>query len=203
MAAKRKIEESAEAPISTSSHQNTFQEQETLEQITVSSGREVYAPIPYHTFEIGPITLSSVIRENEAYEDAIERCSSILNDAIAKQFTEKLEGFFSRIGQLDEYMQERGMATRAAQSAFGENSLRPAQRSLSSGSYTPEKPSPAQLNLMSKRAQNAGVADLDIVTQNLFQKALVDITKKEASTLIDYLGTLPKAGPAVSTEAYD
>lgn len=150
------------------------------ERLTVSSGREVYAPIPYHSFEVGPITMETALQDGESPADGAARCHTILAEAMQNQFTEKMVGFFERCGQLDEYMISKGMAPRAQQETFRPNSSKPA------GSQGEPMISSRQKEMILGFAGRDNI-DLAAMTQNIYSKDLNYLTAKEASELIDTL----------------
>lgn len=179
------------------------QVQEVLDRevLTVVSGRELFAPVKFFTFEVGPITIQTTVRENEAYEDAIERCNNLLESGMQAQFTTKMEAFFSRMGQLDEFMANRGMPTRAEQDTFGQNSSRPApQQQRSQESSFPAEPVAAglgdlvtakQLGMIRAISREAGI-DAEEESMQLLNCSTSELSKKAASSFIDHLMKLQR-----------
>lgn len=177
-------------------------------RIQISSGREVYAPIPYHTFEVGPVSVDLEVDSAEALEDALKRGQDFVNVAIQQQFEEKLTGFFERIGQLDAYMVERGMATRAQSNAVRPTSSQPAP--IETKDLGPEneagfrgdptagpEASASQFSLLRKLGSIKGV-DVDSECERIFGIGLDQISKPAMSKFLDYVNGKPDA-PAEPT----
>lgn len=96
-----------------------------IEKITVSHGKEVYSPVPYHTFEIGPMTVSLSLGKDDKIGDVVTKAQEFLATAASTQFTSQMNAFFLRCNQLDEEMIERGLGSRAAipRSSSGQKSM--------------------------------------------------------------------------------
>jgi hypothetical protein len=165
-----------------------------MRKITISGGRMVFAPIPYHTFEVGPVTVDLEIPEksdDEAIAASYEAGRQFIEERMQAEFEDKVVQFFDKLQHVDEYMTSIGMTPRGQQ-PFGQNSSRPApQQAYNGGSQVPGA-SPAQQGLISRRAEAAGVS-ADDEAQTLFQKPVSALDKSEASKLIDHLGTLSGA----------
>lgn len=63
------------------------------QMITVTWGEEVLQPIQYNGFRIGPITLSTPVKEGETVEQAYSRVWAMLAKLGERQFTDKLDTF--------------------------------------------------------------------------------------------------------------
>lgn len=200
MATKKKTEE---APVQEIPGSQVLEVQDR-EVLTVVSGRELFAPVKFFTFEVGPITIETTVRENEAYEDAIERCNKLLESGMQAQFTEKMANFFSRMGQLDEFMENRGMPTRAEQDTFGQNSSRPAPRPQQQSNETsfPAEPVAAslsdlvtakQLGMIRAVSRDANI-DSEDECKRLLNCSTSELSKKAASSFIDHLMKMQRGG---------
>lgn len=95
-------------------------------QVTVTAGREVYAPVAFHSFEVGPLSVTTDLQSGETFEQAYGRANAFLEDAFTRQFESKMEAFFTRLGRVDEYMIGKGMVPRAQAETFRATSCKPA-----------------------------------------------------------------------------
>lgn len=68
----------------------------TQETVTITWGEETYAPIPYNTFRVGPITITSNVRPGETYAQAVSRVHLELEEIAMQVFLAKRNGFFGR-----------------------------------------------------------------------------------------------------------
>ena len=64
--------------------------------ITVTYGKELFAPIQYHSFEIGPFTYTTQIQENEDAEIAATRAYAFLMKVARATFVTKMTEFKQR-----------------------------------------------------------------------------------------------------------
>lgn len=65
--------------------------------ITVTAGRELFAPIRYHSFEVGPFALQTHVRAGESRHDAIKRAQATVDELFAQDFERKLQEHLERI----------------------------------------------------------------------------------------------------------
>jgi len=65
--------------------------------ITVTWGREVYSPIRYHSFEVGPFAMSSTLSGNETVGHAVERLHGALEAAARVEYRKKLTAYLLRV----------------------------------------------------------------------------------------------------------
>jgi hypothetical protein len=169
--------------------------------VTVRSGREVFSPVQYHSMEVGPVTVTTTLGEGETPLEAQRRCQPLLEEMIQDEFTSKMENYFRRLGEVDEFMVGRGMQPRAQQQAFRDSSSRPAGDGGYSGGggYAPkDKPaqpvarslgdlaSAQQLGKLRYEARNAGVDPYEISKREL-GCGDDELTKAAASWMIDRL----------------
>jgi hypothetical protein len=188
--------------------------------ITVRSGREVFSPVSYHSMEVGPVMVTTTLGEGETMLEAQKRCQPLLEEMIQDEFMQKMENYFRRLGEVDEYMLAKGMQPRAQQQTFRESSSQPANsysgpQGGGQGNYAPkEKPdkpvantlgdlvSAKQLGMIRALAREAAI-DSDEFCKGEYDCSTDELTKRAASWLIDRLmgkfGPLDK--PVQSTEA--
>lgn len=75
----------------------------TNELITISFGKELYCPIPYNSFEVGPLSVTVNIRKGETYSDAASRARSVLCELWQQEYESKRQGFFERQKEVLEF----------------------------------------------------------------------------------------------------
>ena len=194
-------------------------EQVERQRIVVTAGREVYAPIPYHTFEVGPLTVDMEIDPVEGASEAQERGLEILDGLFTRQFESKMAGFFERLNRVDEYMVEVGRTPRTQQEMYGKGSSTPRprdERPLNNQDNQSEPAneagwrgdprkgeaqSGAQAGMMERKAQEAGL-DLTAECERIFDAQPHELCRRAASKLIDWLIDKAKqGGPGAATGA--
>lgn len=67
-----------------------------MDHVTVTIGREVYQPIQFHTLEVGPVSMTTTIRQGETVQDAMDRATKHCEERMSKLFEAKLEDFRRR-----------------------------------------------------------------------------------------------------------
>ena len=72
---------------------NTICEMKTL---TVTAGPELYSPISYNTFTIGPVVVTITVEKNETWEAAHDRGYAIANAILARQFKAAIQHHLER-----------------------------------------------------------------------------------------------------------
>lgn len=65
--------------------------------ISMSWGKELFCPVKYNNFEIGPFTASTTIRKGETQAVATERVRRYLAVLAKEEFDRKLKGFLARL----------------------------------------------------------------------------------------------------------
>ena len=65
--------------------------------ITLTFGGELYAPVQYNNWTLGPFTMGTTIRKGETEDDAIERLQTALNKHAKAEYERKSVGFLKRL----------------------------------------------------------------------------------------------------------
>lgn len=65
----------------------------TDETITIVYGEEVYSPVTYNNYKVGPYTYTTTIRPGETFEQAFERGYNLLAAAALRSFNHKRQQF--------------------------------------------------------------------------------------------------------------
>jgi hypothetical protein len=65
--------------------------------LTVTLGKELFSPVRYHSFEVGPITVTIKVRSGEASDDAFMRAHRILDVMFEAEFDLKRKQFAERM----------------------------------------------------------------------------------------------------------
>jgi len=66
------------------------------DEITITLGEQVFAPVSYNSFRVGPFIIKTTIKAGETYEQAFERAHSYLMTAARKAYTTERGLFFDR-----------------------------------------------------------------------------------------------------------
>lgn len=162
-----------------------------MRKITITGGRMVFAPIPYHTFEVGPLTVEIEVADgatNEEVAAQFDNARQFLEERAQTEFEDKLVQFFDKLKHVDEYMTSIGMTPRGQQ-PYGQNSSTPAPRQQTPSTGAPQALSQAQFDLIQRRAEAAGV-DATAVAKEQYGVSVAELSKAQASALIDHLGDL-------------
>lgn len=69
------------------------------DSFTVTHGKEVFTPIKFHTYEVGPLSVSVTIRKGESVTDAYTRARRFLETAFQAEFELKKRDYFARMDQ--------------------------------------------------------------------------------------------------------
>lgn len=75
--------------------------------ITVTLGREVFTPLAYSSFEVGPISLTADVREGETANQAYIRIRASLSIAFRTEFEVKFQDYLERAKVVRERVKER------------------------------------------------------------------------------------------------
>lgn len=70
------------------------------DEVRVQIGPEVFSPIRYHTFTVGPVSVSTKVRPGESAEEAHVRAWSIAEVAFEAQFSTCLQQFLDRVREV-------------------------------------------------------------------------------------------------------
>ena len=82
-------------------HDQSHNEGDSMnETVTVTWGREHFSPAQYMGFDIGPLSYTTEIREDETVEQAVTRAHKALNNVADKLFLIKRNGFIERLANL-------------------------------------------------------------------------------------------------------
>jgi hypothetical protein len=65
--------------------------------ITVVYGQQKFAPVQYHSFDIGPFSMSTTPRPGETYEQAYERAYGFLESCAKNAYKSALAAFLLRV----------------------------------------------------------------------------------------------------------
>lgn len=68
------------------------------EEITVTSGEELFAPIQYNSFRVGPLHYKTTVRATETLHEAYTRARVALELMMRDEFAAKLRDFNVRLG---------------------------------------------------------------------------------------------------------
>lgn len=67
--------------------------------VTITLGAQKFAPVQYHSFDIGPYSATVVLRDGETYEQAHARVMPMLRAQMKKDFEDSLGEFLDRVRQ--------------------------------------------------------------------------------------------------------
>jgi hypothetical protein len=67
------------------------------ESFTLTWGKELFSPVQYVNFEVGPFHVNIVIRPDETQEEAIARGNLFLTSLARADFEKKSRGFLVRV----------------------------------------------------------------------------------------------------------
>lgn len=70
--------------------------------ITVTAGKQVFTPHKFHVFEVGPCSVTVVVRAGESYDAARRRASIAAQVALEAEFTLANRIYFERMGEVKE-----------------------------------------------------------------------------------------------------
>lgn len=181
-------------------------------QVTVTAGREVYAPVAFHSFEVGPLSVTTDLQSGETFTDAYGRANTFLMDSFEKQFESKMEMFFKRLGRIDEYMIANNMVPRAQADTFRASSSKPAYVEpvgepneagwVGDGQAVSNElgVTSAQISCMQKIADKIGI-DVEAECERIFGCQPGALKKPAMSKFLDYINDdkrFPKGQPAVT-----
>jgi len=76
---------------------NTVADDIVYQSVTVTLGKELFCPVQYYSFEVGPYSLTTQIREGETVEEACARARKRLEVVQAEDFELKVRGHLERI----------------------------------------------------------------------------------------------------------
>lgn len=65
-------------------------------QITLTYGEQLFAPIQYNSFRVGPFTLTVTVRPGETASAATARGLKVLGEVAAAAYKEARDDFFAR-----------------------------------------------------------------------------------------------------------
>jgi hypothetical protein len=74
-------------------------------KLTVTWGPEKFSPISYHTFDVGPFTMETTIKEDETADQAFQRAHQYLSQQARKAFQSRMREYFERVKETAEYME--------------------------------------------------------------------------------------------------
>lgn len=80
-------------------------------RLTITAGREGYAPVPFHTFEVGPLSIDIVVGPNETLRQAHARGQKIVDDLLGQYFDKSLARYLDRVAQARDVARARGFST--------------------------------------------------------------------------------------------
>lgn len=75
---------------------------EDADRVSVNWGEEVFCPVPYQSFRLGPFFMSTKVRPGETPEQALTRAWEHLDAYARSMFIAKRNGFISRLRESGE-----------------------------------------------------------------------------------------------------
>ena len=75
----------------------TIPDDMVYQSVTVTLGKELFCPVQYYSFEVGPYSITTQVREGETVEEACTRARKRLEAVQAEDFELKLRGHLERI----------------------------------------------------------------------------------------------------------
>jgi len=69
------------------------------DEVSVTIGRELYSPIRYQTFEVGPYTVVTKVRPGETAREAFARARAVAQEAWDQEFEEKVGQHGDRVSR--------------------------------------------------------------------------------------------------------
>ena len=67
------------------------------DEVSWTAGRETFCPVKFHSFEVGPVTVTTRVRPRESAKEAIARAKAVALDAWPAEYEAKLAGHLARI----------------------------------------------------------------------------------------------------------
>lgn len=77
------------------------------DEVVATFAPEKFAPIQFHSFDIGPFIAKTKVREGETGEEAMQRAYNVARNFARKTFPEKRDEFFDRVDAADEECDRR------------------------------------------------------------------------------------------------
>lgn len=75
--------------------------------MTFTKGREHYAPIKFHSFEVGPYSVTLTPREDETWGELSARAHELLEELFAQEFKRQLDKYLDRVIEVSDRVSER------------------------------------------------------------------------------------------------
>ena len=72
------------------------------DEISVTVGREVFTPVKFQTFDVGPCSATVRLRKGESVRDAMLRASNVARSLFRAEYEEKVSGFLVRVREASE-----------------------------------------------------------------------------------------------------
>lgn len=70
------------------------------EAISITLGPEVYSPVKYGTFTVGPFSATVVIQQGETTADAVQRCYRVLAELNEVEFNLAWDRYKTRLSKM-------------------------------------------------------------------------------------------------------
>ncbi len=67
------------------------------DSFTITHGKEVFSPVRFHVYEVGPISVTVTLRNGEGLDEAYARARRFLEIAFIAEFQLKQRDFFARL----------------------------------------------------------------------------------------------------------
>ncbi len=71
------------------------------DEVTFTAGRELYAPVKYNNFEVGPVTVKTCVGPGETAAEAYARAAVAAKTMFEAEFHLKRIEYFQRLGQIE------------------------------------------------------------------------------------------------------
>lgn len=77
------------------------------EEVVHTSGEELYAPVQFNSFRVGPMSRRTVVRPGETVAQAYQRAAGDCEDAMLQEFNRKLDAYLERLTKVGREVQAR------------------------------------------------------------------------------------------------
>lgn len=67
------------------------------DSFTITHGKEVFSPIRFHVYEVGPVSVTCTLRKGEGLDEAYARARRFLEIAFHAEFELKQRDYFARL----------------------------------------------------------------------------------------------------------
>lgn len=78
------------------------------DEVTVTFGEELFAPVQFNSFRIGPYTYKTKVHKGETPEQAFDRANAYVTRMAKKEFISKMETYYGHLREADKAARAKG-----------------------------------------------------------------------------------------------